>query len=161
MEEKRRIERFNRLDDQMTPAQVARRRFKSTFPRKAPKSTPTAMQAMAKVMELLDQFRGEQSALGLDPNDVSAGLVYLEGEDQHTAELPAPEKVGSFVEEIMALDKPQFLGVLFIQTDREAKRPDQRYTLFCWPFMGGPDAEKRLLIARHRQQAKTWNATQN
>lgn len=119
------------------------------------------MSAIAKAMELYERFRSEMAAVpGLSSSDVSAGLVYVQPEtpglEQATgvALIPDPDKgnVGMFVETTLALDKPVvFLGVIFIQTDHEATKPEQRHVIFVWPFMGGPEAEKRLLAARKQQ----------
>jgi hypothetical protein len=68
------------------------------------------------------------------------------------APLPSPEKVGSFADRVMQIDKPLFLGVVFIQRDHKADKAEQRVTGFCAPFMVGPEAEDRLLGAM-RQQA--------
>jgi hypothetical protein len=156
MMEPRKAVRVNPLDALMTKAQVVRRKFKSTLPRTPKNLAPTKMEAMARTMELLDRFRSEMQAAGLSKNDVSAGLVYHQPTTvAETAALPAPEKIGTFVKKVMALAEPVvFLGVLFFQTDREAAdKPDKFYTVFAWPFIGGPDAEKRLKAARD-QQAK-------
>jgi hypothetical protein len=144
----------------MTKAQVVRRRFKSALPRTVQNKVLSKMEAMAKVMELLDRFRGEMDTEGLPKTDVEAGLVYCQPETPGmedvafaTIPLPAPEAIGVFVKKVMALEKPLFLGVLFIHTDRQADKPEKKHTIFVWPFMGGPEAEKRLLAAR-RSQAK-------
>ena len=135
----------------MTKAQVVRRKFKSSLPRTIQNRVLSPMEAMARTMELFDRFRGEMKDAGLKPSDVSAGLVYCQPETKgrkdalaYVAELPAPEEIGAFVEEVMSLDKPLFLGVRFIQMDRETDKPEKRHTGFVWPFMGGPEAEKRL-----------------
>lgn len=151
--------KVNPLDASMTKAQVVRRRFKSSLPRTIQNKYLSKMEAMAKVMELLDHFRGEMATEGLLKTDVSAGLVYCQPEtkgvedDTFTIALPAPENLEKFVKAVMALEKPLFLGVLFIHTDRQADKPEKKHTIFVWPFMGGPEAEKRLLAAR-RSQAK-------
>jgi hypothetical protein len=153
------VKKVNPLDASMTKAQVVRRRFKSSLPRTILNKYLSKMEAMAKVMELLDHFRSEMATEGLPKSDVSAGLVYCQpatpGIEDVTfvVALPAPEEIGTFVDKVMALDNPLFLGVLFIQTDREDVKPEKLHTIFVWPFMGGPEAEKRLLAAR-RQQAK-------
>jgi hypothetical protein len=162
MEELRKIERVNPLDAAMTRAQVVRRRFKSALPRRIQNRELSKMEAMARTMELFDRFRGEMEAAGLDKSDVSAGLVYcqprtpgMESVLAEVAPLPNPDHahLGIWFETMWALDLPLFLGVLFIQTDREADKPEKKHTIFVWPFMLGPEAEKRLLAAR-RSQAK-------
>jgi hypothetical protein len=154
--------RVNPLDASMTKAQVVRRRFKSALPRTIKNEILAPMSAIAKALELYERFRSEMAAVpGLSKSDVSAGLVYVRPEtpglehETGTALIPDPDKgnIGMFVETTMALDKPLFLGVIFIQTDHEATKPEQRHVIFVWPFMGGPEAEKRLKAARN-QQAK-------
>jgi hypothetical protein len=163
MVEPRKTERVNPLDAMMTKAQVVRRKFKSTLPRTIKNEILAPMTAIAKALELYERFRSEMAAVpGLSKSDVSAALVYVQPETpglEHTtgvAVIPDPDKgnVGMFVETTLALDKPLFLGVLFIQTDRAADKPDKRHTIFVWPFMGGPEAEKRLKIAQKSQAQK-------
>lgn len=152
----------NPLDADMTKAQVVRRKFKSSLPRTIQNRELSKLEAMARTFELFDRFRGEMDAAGLSKSDVSAGLVYCQPETPgmkdvlaQVAKLPSPEKgnVALFCEVTMALDKPLFLGVMFAQRDRQTDKPDKETTVFVWPFMGGPEAEKRLLEAR-KQHAK-------
>jgi hypothetical protein len=152
--------RANPLDAAMTKAQVVRRKFKSALPRRIQNRVLSKMEAMARTMELFERFRGEMEAAGLDKADVAAALVYcqpqtpgMENVLAQVAKLPNPDigSIAMFVETTMALDRPLFLGVLFGQTDRETDKPEKRYTIFVWPFMLGPEAEKRLLAARRSQ----------
>jgi len=172
MEQKNTAERrANPLDELMTKAQVARRKFKSALPRRIQNRVLSKMEALARTMELFDRFRGEMEAAGLDKSDVSAGLVYcqpetpgMENVQAEVAKLPNPDigNIGMFVETTMALDKPLFLGVLFLQIDRDPNiKPEKRNTLFVWPFMLGPEAEKRLLAARRSQAKGGLRATAN
>jgi len=157
----RQPERVNPLDATMTKAQVVRRKFKSALPRKIQNRQLSKMEAMARTMELFDRFRNMMREADLDADDVQAGLVFCQpetpGKEAVTAEtfvLPAPEEIGKFVDRVMALDRPLFLGLMFHQTDHDPDiKPEKQRTLFVWPFMLGPEAEKRLLGAR-RQQAK-------
>lgn len=146
-----RAERANPLDSVMTKAQVVRRKFKSSLPRTIQNRVLSPMEAMARTMELFDRFRGEMKDAGLKPSDVSAGLLYFQPDTKsekgvlaRVAELPAPDEIGAFVEKVMALDKPRFLGVLFVQTDRETDKANKKFTGFAFPFMHDLDAQKRL-----------------
>src|SRR5580704_397685 len=114
--------RANPLDRTMTKAQVVRRRFKSSLPRSIENRALSPMEAMARTMELFDRLRNEMRSEGLDVSDVQAGLVYCQPETKgkemilaEIAPLPSPEKVGSFADRVMQIDKPLFLGVVFIQ----------------------------------------------
>jgi hypothetical protein len=145
----------------MTPAQLVRKKFKSALPRRILNRRLSKMEALARTMELFDKLRGEMDAAGLQKSDVSAGLVYCQPETPgmenilaQVARLPNPDagNIGMFCETTMALDRPLFLGVLFLQVDRDPLvKAEKRNTLFVWPFMLGPDAEKRLLAARKQQ----------
>ena len=161
-QEPRRTERVNPLDASMTKAQVVRRRFKSSLPRTIKNRVLSKMEALARTMELFDRFRSDMETAGLPKGDVSAAIVYCQPETPgmenvlaqvHPIPNPDQGSIAMFVETTMALDKPLFLGVLFIQTDRQADKPEKKHTIFVWPFMLGPEAEKRLLAAR-QQQAK-------
>jgi hypothetical protein len=142
----------------MTTAQVVRRKFKSALPRTVPNRELSKMEALARTMELMDKFRNAMRAAELSETDVACGLVYWQPETpgmenvvEVTIPLPAPEQIGTFCNAVMALDRPVFLGVLFIQTDRDPDiKPEKRYTIFALPFMDDPGSARRLLAARQR-----------
>jgi hypothetical protein len=145
----------NPLDATMTKAQVVRRKFKSSLPRKVENRRLSAMEALARTFDLFDRLRDMMAEAGLKKGDVKAGLVYCQPETKgrehvlvESIELPKPEEIPTFAEKVLALDKPLFLGVIFAQSDREADKADQRAVAFVWPFMAGPEAEGRLLAAR-------------
>jgi hypothetical protein len=48
----------------------------------------------------------------------------------------------------MKLDRPLFLGLVFIQVDLDTDNPAYKTACFCAQFMGGPEAEGRLLYAQ-------------
>jgi hypothetical protein len=151
----------NPLDATMTPTQVVRRKFKSGLPRTIQNRVLSKMEAMARTMELFDKLRDDMAAAGLKKSDVEAGLVYSQPETKgrermlaDTVDLPTPEDIGTFVEKVMDLHKPMFLGVIFIQHDPKAEKEEYQDVAFVWPFMGGPEAEGRLLAARSEQLAK-------
>ena len=151
----------NPLDATMTRAQVVRRKFKSGLPRKPEPRELSKMEAMARTMELFDRLRGEMESAGLNKNDVSVGLVFCQPKTKglehvlaQTVALPKPEEIGTFVERVMALDRPVFLGLLFVQHDVEAEkaRDEKQKTVLCaWPFTNEFDAPARLLAARNQQ----------
>jgi len=156
------VRAVNPLDGTMTKTQVVRRRFKSALPRTIPNRELSKMEAMARTMDLFDKLRGEMCAAGLNPDDAQAGLVFYQpdtpGKERLLAEtirLPRPEDIGGFVDRVMALDKPRFLGVLFAQRDPDATKAEYKTVMFVWPFMGGPEAEGRLLAARNQQLAQS------
>jgi hypothetical protein len=145
----------NPLDALMTPAQIARKKFKAALPRKIRNTVLSKLEAMARTMELIDGLRTCMLREGCSPGDVGAGLIFTQPETPslesfaRTIWLPGPEKVGVFVEAIMKLDRPLFLGLLFWQHDSKAEKEEKREVAFLWPFMGGPLAEKHLLTARN------------
>jgi hypothetical protein len=144
----------------MTRTQVVRRKFKSALPRKIENRVLSPMEAMARTMELFDKLRSEMTAAGLDKNNAEAGLVFCQPQTKglehilaQTVPLPKPEDIGTFVEQVMALHKPLFLGVMFLQRDPDTDKPGQKNALFVWPFMSSPEADGRLIAARN-QMAK-------
>jgi len=149
----------NPLDATMTKTQVVRRKFKSGLPRTPQNRLLSKMEAMARTMELLDRLRNEMEAAGLNKDHASAGLVYhqpaTKGEEHvlaRTAMLTKPEVIGSFVKKVMEVDRPRFLGVVFLQYDPHPKaKPEHKYVAFVWPFLNGPDDAARLIAARDRQ----------
>ena len=154
--EPRKTAGFNPLDAVMTKAQVVRRKFKSALPRIIQNRVLSQLEAMARTMELFDKLRGMMQDAGLSKGDVSAGLVCCQPEtpgkehiEAQMIHLPTPEKIGEFVDKVMALEKPLFLGVLFAQVDREAiEKGKPGGSVFVWPFMGGPKAENALIGMR-------------
>lgn len=148
----------NRLDEMMTPAQIARRKFKSTLPRKIHNRRLTAMEALSQVFDLFDRFRGAVVNEGLDSNTILAGLVYCLPETNpslfaDTIRLPDPSEIVPFCEKVAALDRPLFLGTFFLQLDPDAKKVEHAAVVFCAQFLGGAEAEARLLYARKQLQA--------
>jgi hypothetical protein len=148
------------MDATMTATQVVRRKFKSALPRRIENRLLSKMEAMARTMELFDKLRNEMAAAGLDKDNAEAGLVFCQPETKgvehvlaQTIRLPKPEEIGTFVEGIMALHKPLFLGVMFLQRDPDTEKPGQKDALFVWPFMSSPEADGRLVAARN-QMAK-------
>jgi hypothetical protein len=149
----------NRLDSMMTPAQVARRKFKSSLPRKIENRRLSAMEALGETFRLFDRLRSMVAEEGVDPSTTQAGLVYCLPESNpgvFAATVPLPEpsasEIAKFCKRIMALDRPLFLGVIFMQDDPDADNIKYKRVVFVAQFMGGPEAEGRLLAARKRQQ---------
>ena len=147
----------NKLDKEMTPAQLARRDLKSSLPRKAQDRSLTAMAAMGEIFNLLDRFRGEVAARGLSKDTVTAALVYYQPEANpgmfaNVVLLPEPAGIPVFVDTVLALDRPEFLSAFFHQVDPDAKSAPFQNTLFVVPLVSGPEEEGRLLFARERQR---------
>jgi hypothetical protein len=124
------------------------------------------MEAMARTMELFDRLRGEMEEAGLKKADVHAGLVFCQpqtkGKELILAEviaLPSPREIGTFVDRVMALDKPLFLGVVFVQQDHETRKADQEVVAFVAPFLLGPEYEGRLLAAMRQQASGGFKKT--
>jgi len=146
--------KINPLDGMMTRAQVVRRKFNASRPRTIQNRVLSKLEAMARTMELFDKLRSAMAAEGLNKEDVLAHLVFVQPqtpglEDKvRTAFLPSPEKIGTFVDKIMALDNPVFLGVLFGQYDHETDKEDKKRVAFLWPFRADPKSERALLAAR-------------
>lgn len=144
----------NPLDAKMTPAQVARRKFKSSLPRKVENRRLTAMEALGETLTLFDRFRGVVSEHGQDPDKtLHAALAFCLPESDRamlgaTLLLPGPSRIGDFCNEVMNLDRPLFLGVVFIQLDPDTEDPSYKWASFCTQFVSGPEAEGRLLYAR-------------
>jgi hypothetical protein len=159
----RKAKSANPLDDTMTPTQVVRRKFKSGLPRTIENRQLSPMEAIGKTFELFDRLLNGMEEAGLKESNASAGLVYYNdcGVFAETIALPEPkpEAIGEFVKKVMSLKKPVFLGVIFLQHDPDTKKTEYRNVVFVWPFIGGPDAERRLIIARNSQASKMWGAS--
>jgi hypothetical protein len=152
----------NRLDSMMTPAQVARRKFKSSLPRKIENRRLSPMEALGETFRLFDRFRGMVEEEGVDPNTTQAALVYCLPESKPevlamTVPLPkpGPTEMVNFCKRVMSVDRPLFLGVIFLQEDPDADNAKYQRVAFVVQFMSGPDAEGRLLAARERQRLGT------
>ena len=71
----------NPLDARMTPAQIARRKFKATLPRKIHNRRLSAMEALGETFTLLDRFRGMVTEQKQDPDvTLHAALAYCQPE---------------------------------------------------------------------------------
>lgn len=150
----------NPMDGKMTPAQVARRKFKSTLPRKPQTRVLSPMQALGETFTLLDQFRDlvfAETQRADVARSLYAALVYTIPDTAKlafTITVPGPgELIGPFCDEVLALNA-SFLGLLFVQVDPDAKSTEQQAVSFVVPFMSGPDAEARLLFAQKEELSK-------
>ena len=149
----------NRLDSMMTPAQVARRKFKSALPRKPQNRILSPMQALGATFTLLDDFQGyimaEKQKMDA-AKTVYAALAYSLGDKTNTLTVPDPEKIGPFCDTVMRLERknPLFLGVVFVQVDPDAKNTLYKAVSFVVQFMSGPDAEARLRVAQEKELLK-------
>lgn len=148
-------------DSMMNPAQIARRKFKSSLPRKGQNRHLSAEAALGETFTLLDRFRGIVTAEMRDPEAVKtvyAALAYCLPESKPAMladTLPVPEPgmkkaFGDFCETALSLDKPLFLGVVFVQVDPYTTDKNYKAVSFVVPFLGGPDAEARLQYVRLR-----------
>jgi hypothetical protein len=151
----------NRLDSMMTPGQVARRKFKSALPRKPQNKELSPMQALGELFTHLDRFRDMVAAEKQDraaANNVYAALVYSLPDSVKlalTITVPHPgEKIGEFCETVMGLERPSFLGVVFVQVDPDAGSTAYKAVSFVVPFVSGPDAEARLVYAQRQELTK-------
>src|SRR5690348_8862709 len=115
-------------DTMMTPAQIARRKFKSMLPRKIENRVLSPMQALGETFTLLDKFRGMVRAEKRQMDaakTVYAALAYtLPSANKLALTLTVPEpgkKVGPFCETVIGLERknPTFLGVVFVQVDMD------------------------------------------
>lgn len=147
-------------DKLMSPAQIARRKFKSALPRKPQNRTVSPMQALGETFTLLDQFRGmvrtETQRMDSDKTVYAAIAYELPGASKlaFTITVPEPGAIGPFCDVVLGLEKkaPSFLGVVFVQVDTDTKNSAYETVSFVVPFMSGPDAEARLVFARKEVQ---------
>jgi hypothetical protein len=149
-------------DSMMTPAQIARRKFKSSLPRKAQNRTVSPMQALGETFTLLDQFRdmvhAEKQKMDA-AKTVYAALAYTlpdAAKLAFTLTVPEPGKIGPFCETVLELERKSaaFLGVVFVQVDPDAEKAAYKAVSFVVPFVSGPDAEARLLFAQKEELTK-------
>ena len=156
-------------DSMMTPAQIARRKFKSELPRKPQtRGGLSPMQALGETFTLLDKFRGMVRAekQRMDASrTVYAALAYsLPGTAKLalTLTVPEPGNIGPFCESVMGLERkrPTFLGVVFVQVDPDTDNPAYKAVSFVVPFTSGPDAEARMVYARKEELTKIPKAAE-
>ncbi len=152
-------------DSMMTPAQVARRKFKSSLPRKIENRRLSAEAALGEAFTLLDRFRGiivEELRVPEAVKTLYAALVYCLPESKpamlaDTLSVPEPgmkKAFGAFCEQVMSLERPQFLGVVFVQIDPHAKNTEYKAVSFVTQFMCGPEAAARLHYAQEKELLK-------
>lgn len=126
------------------------------------------MQALGETFTLLDNFRGIVRAEKpkMDPaKTIYAALAYAlpdAAKLAFTVTVPEPEKIGPFCEMVLGLERknPNFLGVVFVQVDPDAKSAAYHTVTFVVPFMSGPDAEARLLFAQKEELSKIQRTAQ-
>lgn len=146
-------------DVQMTPAQIARRKFKSLLPRKLKNRTLSPMQALAQTLGLLDTFMGmvcEEKQSMDAAKTIYAAIAYKKENAPrlaYTIGIPEPGQADNFYETVLALEA-EFLGVVFIQVDFDTDNPAYQAVSFVVPFMTGSDAEARLVYAQKEELTK-------
>jgi hypothetical protein len=146
----------------MTPAQVARRKFKSALPRTPQTRILSSLQAIGATFTLLDDFRDlvRTEKPETDPaKTVYAALAYSIADKTYTLTVPEPSKIGPFCDAVASLKKnPLFLGVVFIQVDPDAKKTPLQSVSFAVPFMSGTKVDvwlkQALENAQKREQTK-------
>jgi hypothetical protein len=143
----------NPLDRMMTPGQVARRKFKSSLPRKIEARELSPLLALGETFTLLDQFRRfvqAESPKRDAAQNIATVLAYTVPNDTKLASvLVVPEsgkRIGPFCDKVMALENPTFLGVVFDQADPDADDKYQTVSILV-PFSPRPDAAARLRFA--------------
>ncbi len=148
----------------MTRAQVVRKIFKARVPRKVEAVELSPLQALARTADLFDDLRSEMQKAELSKDDVQCGLVFCQPRTKgreavisQTLALPKPDRIAEFASAIMELDRPVFLGLLFLQRDHEAAKAgnaEQANVLFAVPFTTAWDGLNRMLAARASQMVK-------
>lgn len=146
------------MEDSLTVAARARRRFKAGRPTKTKGPILSPLAAMTRAVEeytklqsLMEdeaQKQGEESEF----SDTKAGLVYATPEvEVHTVWLPQTiEGQPAFAASIFALVKPVFLGIIFYQFDRHTKKPEAQHIFWVLQLAAGPLAEQQLRDERDR-----------
>lgn len=144
------------MEKTLTAATRVRRRFKAGRPRAIQDRTVGPMEAMNKTVELLEKLRALSQQEGVDPDSVCAGLIYKQSDipakgyfQVRMVVLERPNQLNAFIDKVMALDQPLFLGIVFAQLDREAGERGQWITI-AWPFPAGAKDEGALIGMRER-----------
>lgn len=159
------------MEISLTPAARARRRFKAGRPKKTKSADLSPLSALARAVDEFEKLQRlmceESTSLGkeIDFSDSKVGLVYClpEKAESHTAWLPADrESIPAFGIEIMSLGalNPTFLGIVFYQFDRYAKKPEDQHVFSVLQWVTGPVAELHLRAERDKAREGTlWTAS--
>lgn len=159
-------------DLKMTAAQVARRKFKSSLPRKVENRRLSAEAALGETFTLLDRFRSFVTEETRNPEAVKtvyAALAYCLPESHpamlaDTLIVPEPgmaKAFGQFCEDALSLDGPLFLGLVFVQVDLDREDSLYRAVSFVTQFMSGPEAQARLHYAQEKELLKIQTTLQD
>jgi hypothetical protein len=150
------------MEDSITVAARALRRFNAGRPTKAKPDPPSPLAALARAvteyqrLQALMQEEAAKAGLTYDFSDTKAALVYRTAEGKAQTEwLPdSPEGIPAFGTKILTLAplKPVFLGVLFYQVDRE-KTGVNRHRFCVRQFVAGPEAENHLRAEQDKARA--------
>ena len=148
------------MEDSLTPAARARRRFKAGRPVKAKKDPISAANALARAVTEYTKLQGFMQAEAGDTFDSShtkAALVYSTAEgESHSEWLPdSPEGIPAFGTKILELAaaEPVFIGLLFYQFDKDAKAGVDQYIFSVLQWVPGPVAEMHLRTERDKARA--------
>ena len=150
------------MEESLTFAARARRRFKAGRPTKSTgiplsplESMTRAVKEYAKLQDLT-QDEAEKQEKTFDPNDTKAALVYCTPEVPSRSVWLPPSRDGikAFVDEINGLSNAVFLGMVFYQFDRDAKKEAARHTFWVLQFVAGPAAETQLRDERDKARSQ-------
>jgi hypothetical protein len=147
------------MEDSLTPAARARRRFKAGRPVKVKKDPLSPLAALTRAVTEYTKLQGLMQAEAGDAFNsahTKAALVYSTTEGEaHTEWLPdSPEGIPAFGNTILTLAplKPVFLGIIFYQFDKDAKPGVTQHIFWVSQFVAGPVAEQ--LLGKARDQAR-------
>jgi len=145
------------------PAGSVRRRLKAGRPMRLFNDALPVLEAVQRLTVETDRAQAAMHDAGLDPKDISLGLVYTMPErgEFGCKWLPEPGQIGAFVtafEQIATETQVLFLGVLWHQRDRLAEANGQPgHTLWVTQFMAGAQAEQQLRAVRDFFAARNLN----
>jgi hypothetical protein len=140
------------MEESLTAAARARRRFKAGRPTKTHGARLSPLDAMARAVKeygkLQDLMQEETAKQGgtFDPNVTKAALVYLTPQIESRSVWLPPSRDGikAFVDEINSLPDAVFLGMIFHQFDRHAKSVEAQHTFWILQFVAGTNAVQQL-----------------
>ncbi len=147
----------NPLFDAMTPAQIARARFKSELPRKAQALNLTKLGAISRTLGLFDRFIQIAREAGCKTPRINLALAYYVPGDSALARviLFSERRTPGFVADVMGLSNPIFLGLSFLQHDPDTERRDLEDVSFGTLFVSDPDEQGRFVAAHKRLALET------
>lgn len=142
------------MEESLTRAEQVRRQLKAGRKPKA-RELPTMLEAVYRLSNEMERARGLMAKYGLSPDDIGAALLVraeVPGRPLIQRAVWKPGQLGVFIhglEQLAALTRVEFVGIMWQQTDRDPKAKAPR---FMWVTEFAADKSTALQLLAFKNE---------